>query len=275
MKVKNLYNFILHPKSYINNLAEKVAKEEIRKNGFIPINEHKDQDIFLVAFPKSGITWLQSLVAGLQYGIDTEFLPDKLVQEIVPDIYDKKYYKRFGDIKIFKSHELPQESYKRVIYLVRDGRDAMVSYLHFNHKWNINVTLEEMIKENKNVYPAPWWQHVKAWTENPYNSEILYIRYEDLLENTAKELKRICEFIGIERDDELIKRIATGSTFDKMKQKAKKYDGLGHSRWQGEKGQEFFRKGKSGTYKEEMPENLIEYFTEKAYQELKQYGYEA
>ena len=38
---------------------------------YIPINKTNINDIFIVGFPKSGNTWMQSLIAGIQYGIDT------------------------------------------------------------------------------------------------------------------------------------------------------------------------------------------------------------
>ncbi len=274
MTLKNFLKFALNPRKYIKKKIEIGVDKKLRKLGFFPINETKEEDIFIVAFPKSGITWTQSLISGIQYGIDTNFLPDKLVQEIVPDIYFQAYYKRFGDIKFFKSHELPKPEYKKVIYLVRDGRDAMVSYFHFNQKIGVDVTLEEMIKENKGVYPALWYVHVRKWIENPYNAEILYIKYEDLLQNTEEVLKKICDFVGFQRDMGLLKKVAEGSTIDKMRSRARKYGGMAHPNWQGEKGKEFFRKGKIASFKEEMPENLQKIFAEKAIDELKYFNYE-
>ena len=49
---------------------------------------------------------------------------------------------------------------------------------------------------------------------------------------------------------------------------------MGHSRWQGSKGDQFFRKGKAGAFVEEMPKDLITYFTEKSKEQLQQFGYE-
>ncbi len=274
MKLKQVLKYITHPKKAIHQRAQKEAEKILRRQYFIPIQETQPEDVFLVAFPKSGITWLQHLVSGLQYGIDTQYLPDKLVQEIIPDIYVSRFYKRFGDLKIFKSHELPQPQYKRVIYLVRDGRDAMVSYYHFQRKLGKKVSLEEMVIQHKEVYPAPWWGHIRQWLQNPYKAEIIYIRYEDLLNKPTEELKKICDFLGFKRDETLIEKIIQGSTINKMREKAILYGGLNHPDWRGEKGVEFFRKGKAGSYKEEMSDELIHYFTQNAKKELSHFGYE-
>jgi hypothetical protein len=52
------------------------------------------------------------------------------VQDLVPDVYYTKFYKRYFTPTFFKTHDLPKPQHRRVIYLVRDGRDAMVSYFH-------------------------------------------------------------------------------------------------------------------------------------------------
>ncbi len=278
MNLKNAITFLTGPKKYITKLVSQHTDDRINNitnNDFlIPIDQTEPQDVFIAGFPKSGNTWMQSLVAGLLYGIDTEYMPDKLAQEIVPDVQARQYYKRFGTINFFKTHHLPQPHYKKVIYLVRDGRDAMVSYYHFHQKQSVNVTLQEMVKDGKHVFPDKWHEHVKQWQSNPFNAEIITIRYEDLIYQPLIELKKICSFINIERPDELLKRVIEGNQIDKMRQRVKTTGGMGHKAWQGDKGAEFFRKGKAGSYKTEMPEQLISFFTTEAKQELMHYHYD-
>lgn len=96
-----------------------------------PINESHPSDVFVAGYPKSGITWIQYLLAGLTCGVDASSAPDTLVQALVPDVGYQKFYMRFATPTFFRTHFLPQSSYRRVIYLVRDGRDVMVSYFSF------------------------------------------------------------------------------------------------------------------------------------------------
>jgi hypothetical protein len=70
------------------------------------------------------------MLAGLIFGIDVRFAPDSLVQDLIPDVYYKRFYRRHLTPTFFKTHDLPRPQSRRVIYLVRDGRDAMVSYFH-------------------------------------------------------------------------------------------------------------------------------------------------
>src|SRR5437762_10919798 len=100
-------------------------------NGLKPIEEAAPTDIFVVGFPRSGHTWFQNLIAGVVFGVDPEFAHDSLIQDLVPDVHYKHVFKRHGPTAYFKSHALPMKEYRRVVYLLRDGRDAMVSYWHF------------------------------------------------------------------------------------------------------------------------------------------------
>lgn len=245
-------------------------KNVILPEGFLPIKQSSDNDIFIAGFPKSGNTWMQNLIVGLLYGVNTSFLPDILTQELVPDVHGKVYYKRFNKIVFFKTHDLPQKHMKRVIHLVRDGRDVMVSYYAMNKVLRKETTLKEMIVDGKNIYPCRWHTHTRKWLDNPYNAEILIVKYEDLLNNPYQELKEILNFSGIERSDEMIHQSINGNSFNEMKRKEKEF-GWNNKNW--DKKENFIRKGKKGTYKKEMPEELITYFEKEAQLELECFDY--
>src|SRR5438093_1486020 len=92
-------------------------------SGLVPIGEYEADDIFVVGYPKSGHTWFQNLLVGIVYGMDNRYAPDSLIQDLVPDVHYKKYYRRYMRPMFFKSHMFPTQQYKRVVYLLRDGRD--------------------------------------------------------------------------------------------------------------------------------------------------------
>ncbi|MFV0445599.1 MAG: sulfotransferase domain-containing protein, partial [Planctomycetaceae bacterium] len=101
------------------------------ENNLLPIEQTQPHDIFLCGFPRSGHTWFQNLMAGAVFGFDPEFAHDTLIQDLIPDVHYKTHYKRYGETAYFKSHQLPDRRIRRVVYLLRDGRDAMTSYYHF------------------------------------------------------------------------------------------------------------------------------------------------
>src|SRR5687768_13824154 len=97
-----------------------------------PIKETKAEDVFIVGYPKSGNTWLQNLAGAVVYGVLPEFAPPALMHlELVPDVHQKQFYKRYSTPMFFKSHHLPRPEYRKVVYVLRDGRDVMVSYFQF------------------------------------------------------------------------------------------------------------------------------------------------
>lgn len=69
--------------------------------GLLPITESDEQDMFLAGFPTSGSTWMENLGASARCGIDPELRPDSIIQESVPDVVYKRYYKRFSTPMVF------------------------------------------------------------------------------------------------------------------------------------------------------------------------------
>ncbi len=238
---------------------------------WVPIGEFYEEDVFVVGYPKSGNTWFQNIVAGLIYGVDPEYAPDTLIQELVPDIHYKRYYKRFGDPMFFKSHHLPRPEYRRVVYLLRDGRDVMVSFYHFQCALSKReLSFLEMLK-NRQYWPYGRWQdHVEAWLSNPYGADMIVIRYEDLKDRPVETLKKFCDLVGINRDVPYIERVVEKTTFEKMRNKEMVH-GWDNPAWPEDK--PFIRRGQVGSWKDEMPEEALEFFLTEARNTLKRCGY--
>ncbi|MDX1417711.1 MAG: sulfotransferase domain-containing protein [Candidatus Promineifilaceae bacterium] len=239
--------------------------------GLESITVHEEQDIFIVGYPKSGNTWFQNLASGIIYGVNPQYTPEALIRELVPDVHKKRYYRRFSTPMFFKSHALPRPEYRRVVYLLRDGRDAMVSYYHYLTGWRgRNVDFWEMVKNGEGLI-CKWHDHVNAWLSNPYDAEILTIKYEDLKLQTVHELQRFCDFTGTDRDNSWLEQVAENAVFNKMqnKEKSGKYfddpnpanDNL------------FFRRGVVGSYKDEMPTDILALFLNDSQETLERCGY--
>src|SRR5579883_412947 len=145
-----------------------------------------------------------------------------MVQYLVPDVHAVRWYKRHAKAMFFKSHWLPKPEYRRVIYLLRDGRDAMVSYLHYRQALQgQEFNFLEFMENKELVFPCKWHEHVEAWRANPYQAEMMLVRYEDLKADPVKELRRMCEFAGLERPTQVLKLAAQSSSFERMQAKEK------------------------------------------------------
>lgn len=244
--------------------------------GLTPIRESRLEDVFIVGYPKSGNTWFQYLVSGVVHGVDPELAPDSLVQELVPDVHAKQYYQRFATPTFFKSHDLPTPQPRRVVYLLRDGRDALVSFWHYLRVCrHPNLEFLALVREvEKWSGQGPWSEHVEAWLANPHGAELLVVRYEDLLVDPVGQLRRFCEFVGISRSLEHLQSVAAKTTFARMREKERRQEGWAngsHAHWPKDKF--FIRRGQRGSYQDEMPAEVLDAFLQDAGPTLAKCGY--
>jgi hypothetical protein len=237
--------------------------------GFRPITDTLEHDIFIVGYPRSGHTWFQNLVAGIVFGIDPEFAHDSLIQERVPDVHYKRTYKRYGATAYFKSHELPRKEYRRVVYLLRDGRDVMVSYWHFLKALRGDVDFL-MLVQGEGLTPCRWHEHVDQWLANPHGAEQLVVRYEDLQAQPLRELGRFCSFAKLERTPAQMEHVAEKAAFAKAKHK-ERTQGWDNAAWPKEHA--FIRRGEVGSWRDEMPADVLAAFLSTSGGTLKRLGY--
>jgi hypothetical protein len=250
-----------------------LTSEIATQTDLTPVGEFSSQDIFVAGYPKSGNAWFQNLITGIYFGVNPEVAPDTLIQELVPDLHFKRYYRRFKTPMFFKTHHLPRPEYKRVVYLVRDGRDVMVSYYHYQMAiMNGNVDFMAMVRDGESLFPGKWHEHIRAWTENPYQAEKIVIKYEDLKRDPLTIVTQICEFAQIERDPNFLRNVIDQTQFAKLQ--AKEREGrifFANRIWPSDK--RFFRRGIVGSYKDEMPAEVLEAFLQQAAPVLKEMGY--
>ncbi|ASC69625.1 Sulfotransferase domain protein [Halomicronema hongdechloris C2206] len=241
----------------------------------IPISEFFDNDIFIVGYPKSGNTWFQNILAGLIYGVNPEFTPDSVIQDLIPDVHYKRYYRRYRTSMVFKSHSFPRPDYRKVIYIVRDGRDVMVSYFYYlkvlRERQGIDISFEQLLLEKDGLFQKKLWhEHVEAWLKNPYGADLILIKYEDMLHNFVGELENICKFIGFDAPRYRLEEIERQTAFNKMRSKEMKF-GMNNPAWPKDK--LFARRGKAGSYKDEMPIEIQKYFLQTASDSLSKLNY--
>jgi len=253
--------------------AQSPGKQETRRmlpGGLVPITQFCEEDFFIVGYPKSGNTWFQDIVNGLVFGILPEFAPQSL--DMIPDVHQVSHYKRYATPMFFKSHALPTPDYKRVVYLLRDGRDAMVSYHHYLvDLMNVKVGFLEAVQTGRYFFPCKWHEHVEAWLENPFEAQMIVIKYQDLKNDTVHELQRFCDFVGLKRPPEFVKMIAEQTTFEKMRDREIKWRLNNPTQWP--KGKTFRRRGEVGSHKDEMPQEVLSVFLKDSDETLRRCGY--
>lgn len=246
----------------------------LKRHGFQSINNLNDNDVFLIGYPKSGNTLLQHIIAHLVYGLRSDSSIG-LINASVTEYYSNPYFFRLDKRHFFKCHELPSSKFRNVIYIVRDGRDAVLSHYFMLLNKSKEVDLEEMYKLGGDSFVGSWNNHVVQWKENSFKSRILYLSYEDLLskQKKRKTILDIASFLQIERSSEEIEQVVNSTSLENMKKLEKSFAWKHKKHIQGwKRDTNFIRKGKKGSFKN-IDKNLIKSFEKISHQGLKTYGY--
>jgi len=118
----------------------------------------------------------------------------------------------------------------RLVFLLRDGRDVVDSWLaaYQDGSWAQEEGAFPLAAEGREAFirwQASVWAHrtqevAHAFGEHDPTRRVL-VRYEDLLEEPAGQLARICEAIGKAPDHERLAAIARRNDFDAVPDSAK------------------------------------------------------
>jgi hypothetical protein len=147
---------------------------------------------WLASYPRSGSNLLQSILLEC-FGHKTHSLHDG--SSVSSDT--RRFFKNAAesdDTYFVKTHNLPQDDAK-TIYLVRDGRACIISYLRYLKDFHpeAELSLEDVIMGN--CMFGSWSDHFKAW-EPRSRPNTLLLRYEDLVREPRKMVHTISDFIG-------------------------------------------------------------------------------
>lgn len=240
-------------------------------------------DTFVVSYPRSGNTWTRFLIANLLQR--EEPITFANIEKLIPDTSSQsnRALKRTPRPRIIKSHQYFDPRYKKVIYIVRDPRDVAVSYYDFQRKYRQiedGYLLENYVHDfvSGRLISADWgtWaENVGSWLgAHRHSTEFLLLRYEDLLDDTARELRMIAEFMGIQASSADLRRAIARSSADEMRRLEK----LQSDQWVATKNRRkdipFVRTARSGGWKAGLPDSCVAEI-ERAWGELMlELGYE-
>lgn len=220
----------------------------------------KPNQYYLVSYPKSGNTWVRFLLGNLLCQ-EREALSRKNIWLYIPDSHDNKqdqYIKNTTSsfynfpYQFVKSHD-PYFFYyrnKKVIYIVRDGRDVLSSYFHYQNSRQKNaISLSELIQgkgTSSNI--GLWSEHVVGWAKSECKAKII-LKYEDLLRDPFAEIKKLLEFLDWKLDETIVEKAIINSSFKSLQEIEDKYGIKYQEKISDDIPTRFFRAGEIGNWK--------------------------
>lgn len=224
-------------------------------------------DVFLVSYPKSGSTWARFLLGNLIFPNTPVSFAN--IHKLVPALLStpRKDFDRVPRPRFIKSHECFDPLYPRVIYVVRDPRDVVISLYHYHRKVRKigdDLPMETFVKQflaGETVPHGSWGQNVMTWlTTMESDPRFLMLRYEDLLVDTERELRKIVRFLDLDTTAAHITQAAERSSAARMRELEKKQgkDLDRMVRTKSRKDLMFVRAAVSGGWRKDLPTSMVE-----------------
>lgn len=188
-----------------------------------------------------------------------EYIANEASETIFHKIHDAFTFTRNGRPLV------PANATRGAFYFVRNPLDVAVSFAHHS-----NISFEASVHAmNNNDYAfcskssrlhmqlrqklLTWSNHYLSWIGQK-EFPVLVIRYEDMKLSPFETFAKAVKFSGLSHSDDEIREAIRKSSFSEL-QKQEKERGF---KEKSPDSQSFFRKGKIGSWKEELTEELVE-----------------
>ena len=226
--------------------------------------ERRKPEVLLASFPRSGNTYLRNILFEV-YGIyswnnlrkyynNLEHL-ERIKAKIESGGGNEKKLAKLEELKTFssfpilKTHEMPDEILPycapdvKIIYLIRDGRDANVSEAH--HRSDLISPGSDFLENLRHSVDATHGSHFGGWSNNveawlKIAHEVMF--FEELIENPIEETEKLRDMLNLPDPD-----ISKLPTFESQRDGKAHFGGSARPQLSDEEREEFnkkfFRKG--------------------------------
>ena len=223
-------------------------------------------DTFLVSYPRSGNTWTRFLIANLVYpNVDVSFAN---IERLIPDTSSQssRALRRTPRPRIIKTHEYFDHRCRKIICIVRDPRDVVLSYYDFQRKYRhiqdgypMQSYVNDFVSGNLNSRDwGTWGENVASWFyTRGKTKDFLLLRYENMMEDPVRELARTATFLGVDSDPARIEQAVQRSSAERMREMEKRESKDWVATKKHRQDIPFVRVAKSGGWKEKLAAECV------------------
>jgi len=181
-----------------------------------------NSDLYIVEFPKSGITWFSTILARLFYIKDKRGkIPTHFnLEQIIGDVHQNKNIQipnLYPYHRTIKSHAMFNAKYRNVIYLMRNPFSVMKSYYNFSTSRNkFSGSFESFVKSPEFGIQT-WVNHVNSWIYPIKEPNFQLIKYEDISLKPLETLSTLFDSLGFGFSREEVEEAVEFASFERMK----------------------------------------------------------
>lgn len=178
-----------------------------REVGFRLLDARPDDQI-IASFPRSGSTWMRTVLCNLvvPWGRANPDVFNALIPGVT--IRGALRARSLRAPRLIATHMPYRGGLPRAVYLVRDGRDALVSYYHYRIKRRSarqDVSFEQFVDEHlRGLQGEPWHENVARWIRlgrAEMGDRLHVVRYEDLAAKPVERMGEVVRFLGLDVTD--------------------------------------------------------------------------
>tara|TARA_Y100000589_G_scaffold3861_1_gene3438 strand:- start:1375 stop:2124 length:750 start_codon:yes stop_codon:yes gene_type:complete len=232
-------------------------------------------DIYVVTYPKSGTTLCQVILFQMLNNGKVNF---DHVNDVSPwirnEVFKNNPVKKIKGRRVIKSHDyyklFPRSHKGKIVYIYRNGCDVCASLFHQKRNYNNpELTFQKHFEDMFGNGSMNWFRFNKDWFVNKRNYKILYLSYDQLIEDKRNSIIKLADFLNIDQKSFNIDTVLNLSSFDYMKENEQKF---------GEKPpakpdkiyDNFIRKGVSGEGKAYLNTEQLSFFEKNMKVELQE-----